>query len=389
MDAVKTIEEIYQKLIQINFEHSRRFNKGGYTPENLRNFLKYMGNPQDSYPIIHIAGSVAKGSVSHLLSFGYSLLGEKVGLYTSPHLLRINERIQVEGKEILDEEFVAIYQEIEKKVFEYSLSFFDTLTAIAFLYFAQKKISLAVVETGLGGRLDSTNVVQSKVAIITRIDLDHQNILGHSIKEIAYEKAGIIKENSIVYSMKQEKEAEDVLKKVANEKKAKWIIPNYELSFDYRKTNISFVETYFFLQENKYISLEKVKIPGRFENLVPSYRLFFDCAHNRLAMQNLAQILQKDFPDEKVNLVFNCLKERNPHELLAPFLGKKNFSIFMSPWEISGGYSFLELSYFLPKLKEEELYEKVFLKNEVVVITGSMRLYAEVHKWLKMLGHPR
>lgn len=389
MDAVKTIEEIYQKLIQKNFEHSRRFNKGGYTPENLRNFLKYMGNPQDSYPIIHIAGSVAKGSVSHLLSFGYSLLGEKVGLYTSPHLLRINERIQVEGKEILDEEFVAIYQEIEKKVFEYSLSFFDTLTAIAFLYFAQKKISLAVVETGLGGRLDSTNVVQSKVAIITRIDLDHQNILGHSIKEIAYEKAGIIKENSIVYSMKQEKEAEDVLKKVANEKKAKWIIPNYELSFDYRKTNISFVETYFFLQENKYISLEKVKIPGRFENLVPSYRLFFDCAHNRLAMQNLAQILQKDYPDEKVNLVFNCLKERNPHELLAPFLGKKNFSIFMSPWEISGGYSFLELSYFLPKLKEEELYEKVFLKNEVVVITGSMRLYAEVHKWLKMLGHPR
>ncbi|MCS6984970.1 MAG: Mur ligase family protein [Leptospiraceae bacterium] len=380
-------EKLSEQFAQRNFELSRRFGNTDYTPQKLREFLKHVGNPQDHYRVLHVAGTVGKGSVSWLLAKAYERQGECVGLYTSPHLVHLGERIRINSTEISEEEFFDFYDKYEEDFHRYELSFFDILTAIAFLYFSQKKISLAVIETGLGGRLDSTNVVKSECAIICRIGFDHQHILGHTLAQIAWEKAGIIKEKSIVYSMRQEQEALKVIQQVAQEKRANFFIPNYSDSYDYRKTNRNFVESIFFLHEQKKIDLADVEIPGRFERLLSKYPLYFDSAHNAPGIKALAAILERDFYDIKINIVFNCLKERNPQELLEGLEKLKNIEYFYPPWEIAGGYSQQELENILlrkwEKMELSLLERKLFHKNEMVVFCGSMRLYAPLKKYVQ------
>ena len=169
-----------------------------YTTKDLEKIIKlsnFIGNPQLDYPVVHIAGTNGKGSVCSLLS---SILQEnnyKVGLYTSPHILKFNERIKINGRCILDEEIEDIYASINDKASELGASFFDITTAIAFKYFSKKNVDIAIIETGLGGRLDSTNIVNPILSIITNISKDHTNILGKDLKDITKEKAGIIKKN--------------------------------------------------------------------------------------------------------------------------------------------------------------------------------------------------
>src|SRR5215467_8345040 len=169
--------------------------------ENIAVLAQHLGHPENKYPSIHIAGTNGKGSTAAFLEAILREAGYHTGLYTSPHLERINERIRVDGEPISDEAFAEIFtgvrELIEKLLADGTLrahpTFFECVTAIAFLYFAKTGVDFAVFETGLGGRLDSTNIVTPRVSVITRIDFDHENFLGHSLREIAAEKAGIIK----------------------------------------------------------------------------------------------------------------------------------------------------------------------------------------------------
>jgi dihydrofolate synthase / folylpolyglutamate synthase len=186
---------------------------------HMRVLLEALGHPERQFPSVLIAGTNGKGSTAATLASILRASGLKTGLYTSPHLVRINERIRVNGKEISDDEFAFLHGEVdrtaEKLVVSGELpwhpSFFEMMTAIAFEYFSREEVEIAVLEVGMGGRLDATNVVDPLVSVITDVSLDHQKFLGDTVGEIAREKAGIIRPGRPVVTLPQQPEANDVI----------------------------------------------------------------------------------------------------------------------------------------------------------------------------------
>jgi len=186
---------------------------------HMRVLLEALGNPQKRFPGVLIAGTNGKGSTAATLAAILEAAGVRVGLYTSPHLVRINERIRINGEAITDDEFALLHDVVERTaerlVSEGDLpwhpSFFEMLTAMAFEYFARAKVEIAVLEVGMGGRLDATNVIEPAVSVITDISLDHQKFLGNTVAEIAGEKAGIIRPDGVVVTLPQNREANDVI----------------------------------------------------------------------------------------------------------------------------------------------------------------------------------
>lgn len=186
---------------------------------HMRVLLEGLGHPERAFPSALIAGTNGKGSTAATLASILRASGLKTGLYTSPHLMRINERIRISGAEISDDDFARLHGEVdrvaERRVVEGALpwhpSFFEMMTAIAFCYFAQRKVDVAVLEVGMGGRLDATNVVEPLVSVIADISLDHQKFLGNTVGEIAREKAGIIRPGGVVVTLPQQPEANDVI----------------------------------------------------------------------------------------------------------------------------------------------------------------------------------
>jgi dihydrofolate synthase / folylpolyglutamate synthase len=186
---------------------------------HMRTLLGDLGHPESKFPSVLIAGTNGKGSTAATLASVLRVSGLTTGLYTSPHLVRINERIRVNGGEISDDDFGFLHREVddvaerlvEKGELPWHPSFFEMMTAIAFLFFARERIELAVLEVGMGGRLDATNVVEPRVSVITDISLDHQKYLGDTVGEIAREKAGIIHPGGAVVALPQQPEANDVI----------------------------------------------------------------------------------------------------------------------------------------------------------------------------------
>ena len=186
IDSVRLIlKDLYSKL------------RLGIKPglERTYQLLDYVGNPHLKFKSIHVAGTNGKGSVCSMLASVMMESGYKTGLYTSPHLIKFNERIQINGKMILDDEIVYFYNLIKDKAEQINATFFEITTVMAFYYFAENNVDIAVIETGMGGRFDSTNTLTPLLSVITSISLDHKDFLGNTIEEIATEKAGIIKQS--------------------------------------------------------------------------------------------------------------------------------------------------------------------------------------------------
>src|SRR5690349_13695027 len=186
---------------------------------HMRVLLEGLRHPERAFPSALIAGTNGKGSTAATLASILRASGLKTGLYTSPHLVRINERIRISGAEISDDDFARLHRNVdlvaEQLVVEGTLpwhpSFFEMMTAIAFCYFAERKVDIAVLEVGMGGRLDATNVIEPLVSVITDVSLDHQKFLGNTVGEIAAEKAGIIHTGGVVVTLPQHPEANDVI----------------------------------------------------------------------------------------------------------------------------------------------------------------------------------
>jgi dihydrofolate synthase/folylpolyglutamate synthase len=186
---------------------------------HMRVLLAALDHPEQRFPAVLIAGTNGKGSTAATLAAILQASGVRTGLYTSPHLVKINERIRIDHQEISDEDFALFHDLVdrtaERLVSEAELpwhpSFFEMLTAIAFEYFSKKKVEMAVLEVGMGGRLDATNVVEPRISVITDISLDHQNFLGNTVAEIAREKAGIIRSGGVVVTLPQQPQANDVI----------------------------------------------------------------------------------------------------------------------------------------------------------------------------------
>src|SRR5208282_2821746 len=187
--------------------------------DHMRVLLRALDHPERQFPSVLIAGTNGKGSTAATLASILRASGLKTGLYTSPHLVRINERIRVNGKQISDDGFAALHSKVDRVAeklvqgaeLPWHPSFFEMMTAIAFEYFAREKVDLAVLEVGMGGRLDATNVVEPRVSVISDISLDHQKFLGNTLGEIAREKVGIIRPGGAVVTLPQQPEANDVI----------------------------------------------------------------------------------------------------------------------------------------------------------------------------------
>ena len=323
--------------------------------ENTFRLLEILGNPQKNFRAIHIAGTNGKGSTSSLIASILSEMNFKVGLYTSPHLVRFNERIKVDCNEIDDDYLVEMVNFLKPQIEKIKPTFFEVTTAIAFKYFSEMKIDYGVIETGLGGRLDSTNVLLPDVSVITKIGLDHKEFLGDTIEKIAYEKAGIIKENKPVVVSSNGDTVKKIFRDIAKEKRTSivFVDENYShsnlnqtienliakvqskisgkeysiqspLIGDYQieniKTSIATIEILFpekNLEETIYKGIKNLKfrLRGRFEVLNTEPLIILDTAHNSDAIKNFLFSLNKIVANRKV-AVFGIMKDKEIDDVI-------------------------------------------------------------------------
>jgi dihydrofolate synthase/folylpolyglutamate synthase len=330
--------------------------QAGYSLRHVEELLDRMGNPQLAARTIHIAGTKGKGSVAAMIAQVLSDSGYKTGLYTSPHFHTLRERISVDGSLISEAEFAAAMAEVKPFIESMKqdtsfrqLTYFEALTALAFACFQKKRVDLQVLEVGLGGRLDATNVARPLVCIITPISLDHTQILGNSLEEIAREKAGIIKSGCWVVISPQPEEAASVISDICRERKAKVVqvgkdVTWHKISGDLHhqsvviegrtgKYQVSISLLGDFQLENAAAAvaaleilasegfaistadiaqgLARVKWPGRFQILQQHPMVLVDSAHNVASMKRLVNNIKAYFPHKRIFLVFgtSCDKD--------------------------------------------------------------------------------
>ncbi len=224
---------------RINYERQSRITARSFKLVNMRDLLKRLGNPHLEYPVIHVAGTKGKGSVSTMIGSVLSASGLRTGVYTSPHLETIHQRMAIDSQLISDEQLIDVLDEIQPVLAEMdqeaeqddrrNLTFFEVTTAAMFYHFARQKVDAAIIEVGLGGRLDSTNVCQPVVCVITNISHDHTKQLGHTLDAIAREKAGIIKAGIPVVSGAVNPDAAAVIADVAAKNNAELVCARQRL----------------------------------------------------------------------------------------------------------------------------------------------------------------
>ena len=296
---------------------------------------KYLGNPHTQFKSIHIAGTNGKGSTAHMLTSILQEAGYKVGLYTSPHLKGFRERIKVNGKMITEQEVVGFVKESKTIFEEMELSFFEFTVAMAFDYFAKEKVDIAIIETGLGGRLDSTNIIKPELSIITNIGIDHTNLLGNTIEKIAAEKAGIIKENTPIIIGRKQKETNTIFQNIAKEKNAHLIYTNPQQNYvtdlkgEYQKENINTTITAIEQLQDQGWSINSSNIEqgllkivantqllGRWQTLSKSPDIICDTGHNEDGIKQISKQL-KNTKFEQLHFVFGTVNDKNLDSILS------------------------------------------------------------------------
>ena len=302
--------------------------------EHTKNLLMFFDNPHEKFSTIHVAGTNGKGSTCAYIERILRYSGYKVGIYTSPHLFNFNERIRVGGQPISDEEIVSFLDYASEEIDKIGSTFFEVTTVMAFEYFKQKKVDIAIIETGLGGRLDATNVISPVISVITSISIDHAEILGESTKQIASEKAGIIKDKTPVFVYQQDNEVLDVFQKKAIACNADMKIPRIpkNINVNSRGTQFTFNNQDYTIplfgshqarnaglaidvinQFDPHIkydlihkALKKVFWPGRMQKI--GQRFFYDVSHNKKGMEKTFQTLKELYPDKDIHGLL-CLKK--------------------------------------------------------------------------------
>jgi len=306
---------------------------------NIFTATKHLKNPHTEFKSIHIAGTNGKGSTAHMLASILQESGKKVGLYTSPHLKDFRERIKINGEIIAQKQVVTFVKENQLFFEKIKLSFFEFTVAMAFDYFAKQKVDIAIIETGLGGRLDSTNIIKPELAIITNISLDHTNLLGDTIEKIAREKAGVIKDETPIIIGRRQKETTSIFKNIAKEKNANLIYASpqkgyaSDLKGEYQKENINTVVTAIKqLQKQDWAITEddieqgllktaaNTQLLGRWQTLSSNPQIICDTAHNEDGIKEIAKQL-RNTKYEQLHIVLGTVDDKNLDTIL-PYLPK-------------------------------------------------------------------
>ena len=341
-------------FVDYSLKHSSELAKAEFNLDRMFELMEALGNPQEKYPIIHVAGTKGKGSVSALCAAGLQAGGYNVGLYTSPHLLDYVERIRINNEPISHVQLVELVEQVKDAVARIpKLTTFEITTAVGFLAFAKNEVNAAVIEVGLGGRLDATNIVFPKVSVITSLSYDHMAVLGDTLAKIAGEKSGIIKAGVPVVSAPQTEEALAVLERVAKGKNCPFVLVGKDVkverlnsSLDGQKLAVSYERLADNLAtkrvglgipllgehqiENAAIAYAALKTSGilisdeaiqkgfsevkwraRFEVVRRDPPLIFDSAHNQDSFVKLRNTLEEHFPGRMVTLIFGASEDKN------------------------------------------------------------------------------
>ena len=389
-----------------NFEVRRKvsYNINNYNLKNIKKILRFLGNPQNNFLTIHVAGSKGKGTVTHYLSRFFLELGFSVGHTLSPQIVDERDRFYYNSKKITFKELnfclEPILDVIEKE--KITPTIFDIFTALAFIYFQFKKVNLAIVETGLGGRWDSTNVLNPWATVITQIDKEHTDKLGKTLKKIAFEKAGIIKKRKPIFFLWQNNNVNQVIMSEAMKKKA----PCFPLKkLDTRLNDKTFLPPNDHLDEalkkNLSLSLDVIKnlgydlldkkikkilkkrfFLGRYQKV---NNFILDGSHTPLSMKNLVATIKEDqslVKYKKVNFIFYALADKKIKSLLVPIPKNWNFYFFdpqffyVPKWEVKQVRRQLQ-KVLKDKFNELISFDELKLnqrEQELFIVTGSFKI---------------
>ena len=424
---VMTQNDSYGKMLKSMYGLRRFGIKLGLS--TIRRILKGLGNPQDNFSCIHVAGTNGKGSVASALASILNTSGYKTGLYTSPHLVRFNERITVRNRPVSNDHVVESYNAVKRvHCGNREPTFFEFTTAMAFYEFGRQKVDWAVIETGMGGRLDATNIIKPALSIITNISVEHREYLGNTIAQIAGEKGGIIKSHTPVVTGIKQKRAISVVKEIAKRKSA----PFFLLGNDFKvRRNKSGSFTYFGMDNiwrnlqtgllgnyqvdnaalvvaacevlNKKkagISIKSIKDgltnnswPGRLEVVSKDPFILLDGAHNLIAARNLSNYLSNNLSNRNITLVIGILDDKPYKAMLKSLLPICKKAIMTSPKidralapeRLSAvAENFIADITIIPDVGEAVRYAvKTALTDDAICIAGSLYLVGEAKEVLE------
>ncbi|MCL2647007.1 MAG: bifunctional folylpolyglutamate synthase/dihydrofolate synthase [Phycisphaerales bacterium] len=448
----------YAKAINFLMSHTDyekmrvvRYNTTTFSLDRMRTLLKHLGNPQTKFKTAHVAGTKGKGSTCHMLAAMLQSGGLKTGLYTSPHLVDIRERIRLNNELISHQDFVSLVRRVETALRKMTggvggeagevgvldrPTFFEIFTAMAFCYFADQKVDIAVIETGMGGRLDSTNVLMPEVCAVTSISKDHMSVLGNTLAKIAEEKAGIFKKDIPAITCIQDADVANVLRRVANTAKAPLQIVGQDIEFSYRfeitrllgphmRVCLTTESSRFehlavpLMGEHQAVNcglalamldklkqrgltfddakaldgLAKVKIPGRLEVVSKSPRVIIDGAHNAASVQALIRGIGQHVPYDSMVVIFGCNCDKDIDGMLEQislgadkviFTKSKNNPKAADPLELSNLYTerygkMAQIADSFPRAME--IAERAISKEDLITITGSFYVIGEAKQY--------
>ena len=435
----------YAKAIDFLMSHTDyermrvvRYNTTTFNLDRMRQFLEALGNPHQAYKTVHIAGTKGKGSTCHMVAAMLRNAGFKVGLYTSPHLLNLRERICVNGQHITEDQFVALMKRIEmavKKLGSNKPTFFEILTAMGFAHFADEHVDIAVIETGLGGRLDSTNVITPVVTAITNISYDHMAVLGNSLTKIAEEKAGIFKKDVPALSCLQEPEVAATLSRVAQQVHAPLEFVGTDIEFSHRfevtrpvgphvRVSLTTVRSHFehltvpligehqavncglalaildklkaggllFNDAKAVAGLQDVNLPGRIETVWHDPRVIIDGAHNAASVKALFRGISQYIPYDSMVVIFGCNCDKDIDGMLEQvslgadkviFTRSHNNPKSASPDELSARYvdRFGKMAQATETFADAmDIAARAISREDLITVTGSFYLIGEAKR---------
>ncbi len=403
MNYKETLDYLYQKLPAYQREGAAAYKKD---IGNIVAAAQSLNNPHLQFKSIHIAGTNGKGSTAHLIASIMQEAGYKVGLYTSPHLTDFRERIKINGK-MISKQHVIDFVLNKKKLFEdLHMSFFEMTVIMSFDYFANNKVDIAIIEAGLGGRLDSTNIIKPELSVITNISLDHTNLLGDTIQKIAAEKAGIIKEGTTVVIGKKQKATENIFNEVVNKKKANILYAKIQkdsyisdLKGTIQKENISTCICAIKQMQKKEWNISEKNIKdgirycikntqllGRWQKLQDNPTIICDIAHN---IDGIKQVIKqvKERSYNKLHLIIGFNQDKSLSKILTELPKDAKYYFCSAKIERS-----LHQKNLKEKAKEYNLFgdayssvnsaiknaKKNAKKNDLILISGSTFIIAEI-----------
>ncbi|MGD8427267.1 MAG: Mur ligase family protein [Balneolaceae bacterium] len=414
--SVKDVEQYLEEIPKFSSVGSKA---AKFDLSRFETFCGRIGNPQENFLSIHVGGTNGKGSTCHILGTIFQESAYKVGVYTSPHILRFSERFTINGETIPDEELVYFFQQYQDLLEHHELTYFEISTALAFWWFEKSNVDLAVIEVGLGGRLDATNIIDPLVSVITSVSLDHTDILGDRIEDIAREKAGIIKagKNLVIGDLPEKARAE--VFKIAKQRGSKVITidelnPQYERPGIYRleigrkvvtvRANlvtpvqaknlaiawrvVQMVKESVPVSLDQYLSAVETMNPGigRFNKLLEDQHWYFDGGHNIEAVRAMKQSAGIVGSMDRAILVLSMMRDKIRPDLMTAFSEFKN--IYYYQLNLERAATFDDIKQWLPQVnpipctRNHQSFLNDF-DSELVIFAGSFYFYRKVRDWVQ------